>query len=350
MKKLFKRNFCMLLVIPMFTAVFLNGCNFQSAEPAEKTEFMLDTICTIKVYDGNKSEAINNAFDRIKQIGTKMSVNKEGSELDIIANASGKNFVKVSDDTFAVIKKGLQYAEQSKGAFDITIGPLVKLWGIGTDHAKVPTQSEIDAAKALVGYKDLVLDEKDKKVMLKRQGMSIDVGGIGKGFAADEAAKVLKQNGVKHAIINLGGNVLVIGDNPDGRRPWGIAIQNPSDPEGKEVGTLGVTNKTVVTSGIYERFIEKDGKRYHHILNPFTGYPMDNSLASVTVVTDVSFDADAMTKYIFYQGLEKGPEYVKKSLPGVEAIFITRNKEVYMTEGLKGNFQVTNKEFKLINK
>ncbi|WP_411680511.1 FAD:protein FMN transferase [Clostridium thailandense] len=349
MKKLFKRNFPILLVILMFISIFLNGCSLKNTEPAENTEFMLGTICTIQVYDGKKDEALAKAFERVKTIENEMSINKEGTEFDAVANAAGKNFVKVSDDTFAVIKKGLYYSQQSKGAFDITIGPLVKLWGIGTDKAKVPTQSEIDAAKALVGYKDLVLDEANKKVMLKRAGMSIDAGGIGKGFAADEAAKVLKQYGVKHAIINLGGNVLVIGSKPDGK-PWGVGIQNPFDTRGKEVGVLGATDKTIVTSGIYERYIEKNGKKYHHILNPFTGYPMDNSLASVTVFTDVSFDADAMTKYIFYLGVEKGPEYVKKSLPGVEAIFITKNKEVYVTEGLKDNFKITNNEFKLINK
>ncbi|MTK12557.1 MAG: FAD:protein FMN transferase [Clostridiaceae bacterium] len=349
MKYISRRKRSIFLVGLMAISLFLGGCSSQNAEPVEKTEFMLGTICTIKVYDGNKNEALDKAFQRVKQIENEMSINKEGTEFDAVANAAGKNFVKVSDDTFAVIKKGLYYSEQSKGAFDITIGPLVKLWGIGTDNAKVPTQAEIDAAKALVGYKDLVLDEANKKVMLKRPGMSIDAGGIGKGFAADEAAKVLKQNGVKHAIINLGGNVLVIGNNPDGR-PWGIGVQNPFDTRGKEIGVLSATDKTVVTSGIYERYIEKNGKKYHHILNPFTGYPMENSLASVTVFTDVSFDADAMTKYIFYQGLEKGPEYVKNSLPGVEAIFITKDKGVYVTEGLKNNFKLTNSEFKMINK
>lgn len=349
MKYFLKRKFSILLLVILFVSSFLGGCGLKDTEPAEKTEFMLGTICTIKVYDGNKNEALDKAFQRVKQIENEMSINKEGTEFDAVANAAGKNYVKVSDDTFAVIKKGLYYAQQSKGAFDITIGPLVKLWGIGTDNAKVPTQSEIDAAKALVGYKDLMIDEANKKVMLKRPGMSIDAGGIGKGFAADEAAKVLKQYGVKHAIINLGGNVLVIGSKLDGQ-PWGIGIQNPFDTRGKEIGVLNATDKTIVTSGIYERYIEKNGKKYHHILNPFTGYPMENSLASVTVFTDVSFDADAMTKNIFYLGIEKGPEYVKNSLPGVEAIFITKNKEVYVTEGLKDNFKLTNNEFKMINK
>lgn len=349
MKYIRSKKFSVLLSVIMCISLFLGGCSSKNIETTENTEYMLGTICTIKVYDGNKDVAITKAFQRIKQVENEMSINKEGTEFDAVANAAGKSFVKVSDDTFKVLKKGLYYSEQSKGAFDITIGPLVKLWGIGTDKARVPSEAEINNAKALVGYKDLVLDENNKSAMLKRAGMVIDAGGIGKGFAADEAAKVLKENGVTHGIVNLGGNVLAINDSPEGK-PWKIGVQDPFEARGGVVGTLEVTNKTVVTSGIYERYIEQNGKKYHHILNPFTGYPMENSLASVTVVTDVSFDADAMTKYIFYQGIEKGPEYVKKSLPGVEAIFITKNKEVYVTEGLKDSFKLTNSDFKLMNK
>ncbi len=333
--------------IMIFIALFY-GCGKKELQPVEKTEYVLGTICSIQVYDGDKEKAISSAFKRIKDIENKMSVNKSGTELDNVADNAGKSYVKVSDDTLYVLERGKYYSDQSKGAFDITIGPLVKLWGIGTDKARLPSIQEINEKKALVNYKDLAIDEKNKKVMLNKAGMSLDLGGIAKGYAADEATRILKENGVKHAIVNLGGNVLAINDNPEGR-PWTIGIQNPFDTRGDSLGTINVTNKTVVTSGIYERFFEKDGKKYHHILNPFTGYPMDNSLASVTLVTDVSIDADAMTKNIFYKGIEKGPEYVK-TLKGVEAIFVTKNKEVYITDGLKGNFELTNSGFKLANK
>jgi len=335
-----------IMTIFIILVSFFTGCN-KKVEPAEKTEFMLGTICTIKVYDGNKDEAITKAFSRIKNIEDKMSVNKEGTELDAVGDASGKNPVKVSDDTFYVLKKGKYYSEQAEGAFDITVGPLVKLWGIGTDKARVPSKEEINTKKALINYKDLVLDEKDKTAFLKKAGMSLDLGGIAKGYAADEAARILKENGVQHAIVNLGGNILAINNNPDGN-PWNVGVQNPFEPRGDSLGTLGVTNKTVVTSGIYERYLEQNGKKYHHILNPFTGYPMDNTLASVTIITDTSIDADAMTKNIFYKGIDKGLEYVK-TLKGVEAIFVTKDKEVYITDGLKDNFKILNTEFKLGN-
>lgn len=340
-----RKNLSIMAILVML-ASFFTGCNKQM-EPVEKTEYMLGTICTIKVYDGNKDEALTKAFNRIKNIEDKMSVNKEGTELDAVGDSAGKNPIKVSDDTFYVLTKGKHYSEQAVGAFDITIGPLVKLWGIGTDKARVPSKDEIDTKKSLINYKDLILDEKGKTAFLKMPGMSLDLGGIAKGYAADEATRILKENGVKHGIVNLGGNVLAINDNPDGH-PWKIGVQNPLEPRGEVMGTVEVTNKTVVTSGIYERYLEQNGKKYHHILNPFTGYPMDNSLASVTIITNTSIDADAMTKSIFYKGIEKGPEYVK-SLKGIEAIFVTKNKEVYITDGLKGNFKITNAEFKLIN-
>ncbi|APM40610.1 FAD:protein FMN transferase [Clostridium kluyveri] len=344
-----KNKYMVLTAIIMVCVIFLCSCvnNYSSLEPISKTEYMLGTICTITVYDDKKDTVIDKAFNRIKEIENKMSVNKSGTELDAVADAAGKNFVKVSEDTFYVLEKGKYYSEKSSGAFDITIGPLVKLWGIGTDHAKVPSQQEINEKKALVNYKDLILDEKNNKVMLARPGMSLDLGGIAKGYSADEAARILREGGVKHAIINLGGNVIVLNNNVNGK-PWKIGIQNPFEDTGEEMGTIEVTNKTIVTSGIYERYLEKNGKKYHHILNPFTGYPMDNNLASVTLVTDVSIDADAMTKNIFYLGVDKGMEYVK-TIKGLDAIFVTKNKEVYVTEGLKSNFHVDNSSFSLMN-
>ncbi|MFL0194532.1 FAD:protein FMN transferase [Clostridium sp. WILCCON 0269] len=330
-------------VIPLYSCIN----SYTSTEPISKTEYMLGTICTITVYDKKTNTVIDKAFNRIKEIENKMSVNKLGTELDAVADSAGKNFVKVSDDTFYVLQKGKYYSQKSSGSFDITIGPLVKLWGIGTDHAKLPSQQEIDEKKSLVNYKDLILDEQNKKVMLAKPGMSLDLGGIAKGYSADEAARILKENGVKHAIVNLGGNVVVINNNVNGR-PWKIGIQNPFETTGEVMGTVEVTNKTIVTSGIYERYFEKNGKKYHHILNPFTGYPMDNNLASVTLVTNVSIDADAMTKNIFYLGVDKGIKYVK-TIQGLDAIFITKNKEVYITEGLKDNFNISNSSFKLMN-
>lgn len=341
-----KTKILVLGLVLALSSALLPGCSGASSEPMEDTQFLLDTVCTIKIYDHKSEDVITKAFDRVRQIQDKMNASKEGTEVDDIAKAAGKSYVKVSDDTFYVIQKGLEYSAKSNGIFDISIGPLVKLWGIGTDAARVPSQEEIDAKKSLVNYKDVLLNTADKSVMLKQGGMSLDLGGIAKGYAADEVKRILKENGVEHAIINLGGNVIAMGSNVSGDA-WNIGIQNPFETRGDIVGSISVTDKTIVTSGIYERYLEVNGVRYHHILNPFTGYPMESGLASVTVVTSSSIDADAMTKNLFYSGVEKGLEYLKENNPDVQAIFITKDKKVYVTEGLKANIKITNQEYTL---
>ncbi|MPN53414.1 FAD:protein FMN transferase [bioreactor metagenome] len=177
--------------------------------------------------------------------------------------------------------------------------------------------------------------------------MKIDLGAIAKGYTADAVVEVLRENGVKSAIIDLGGNVFAIGNKPDGNA-WKIGIQDPFDQRGKIVGVIEVKDKSIVTSGIYERFIEKDGKKYHHILSPFNGYPYDNEIAGVTIISDKSIDGDALSTAVFSKGLKGGMESVEK-IKDIEAIFITKNKDVYITSGLKNNFTITKDEFKLIN-
>jgi thiamine biosynthesis lipoprotein len=175
--------------------------------------------------------------------------------------------------------------------------------------------------------------------------MIIDLGAIAKGYAADEVSKVLKENAVEHAIINLGGNVFAMGKNFDGDL-WKVGIQDPFSQRGDIIGMIEVENKSIVTSGIYEKYFEKDGKKYHHILNTSTGYPCDNSIAGVSIVSEKSIDGDAISTSVFSLGLEDGMKFIN-TIPGVECIFITKDKQVYITTGLKDNFKITNEEFTL---
>ncbi|TDT46046.1 FAD:protein FMN transferase [Fonticella tunisiensis] len=335
--------FTLLITVPFI----LSGCNRKTAsKPFERTEILMGTPVTITVYNEKDAQVFDKAFARVRDIENKMSINLDRSEVIDINNASGKSYVKVSPDTFEVIKKGKYYSELSGGRFDITIGPLVKLWGIGTEAARVPAPEEIKAVLPLINYRNIMLNENDKSIMLKERGMAIDLGGIAKGYTADEIKKILIDNGVKHAIINLGGNILVIGGKPDGS-PYKIGLQDPFyKTRGEQVGILTLSGKTVVTSGVYERYFEKDGKKYHHILDHITGYPVDNNLMSVSIITDVSADADALSTSVFSMGLEEGMKFVK-SLKGVDAIFITKDHKVYTTEGADKVFQLTNPEFKL---
>nr|WP_245523141.1 FAD:protein FMN transferase [Thermosediminibacter oceani] len=312
-----------------------------------KTNFMLDTMIKISAYGSGASEAIDAAFDRISEIEKKMNASAEDSEVTGINKAAGREYFKVSPDTFYVIKRGLYFSELSGGRFDITVGPLVKLWGIGTENARVPEEQEIKSALSLINYRDVLLDEENHGVMLKRPGMRIDLGAIAKGYAADEVIRILKEKGVRSAVADLGGNVYVLGKKPNGE-PWKIGVQDPfAETRGDIFATVEVWDKTLVTSGVYERFFEEEGKRYHHILDTSTGYPVENGLVSVTIISDSSIDADALSTAAFSLGLKDGMRLVE-NLPGIEAIFVTADREVYITSGVeKYNFQIINEDFVL---
>lgn len=338
----FKRITCLFLIVAM--VLNLTGCSKEVRnKPLTRTEFLLGTIVTVSIYQNTDANVFDKVFERIKDIDNKMSTNVENSDIYRVNINSGNDYIKVSKDTFDVIKKGIFYSNLSNGKFDITIGPLVELWGIGTESARVPSEEEINNTIKLIDYKKIQLIEKEKKIKLMKKGMKIDLGGIAKGYAADEVADILRNENVEHAIINLGGNIVALGSKPDGS-PWNIGVQNPFTKRGEYIGIVKVIDKTVVTSGVYERYFEENGKRYHHILNPYTGYPVENSLVSVSIITDKSIDADALSTITFSLGLSKGKRLIE-SLDGVEAIFITKDKRIFITEGLNNTFKLTNPDF-----
>ncbi len=322
------------------------GTAKAAAEPLSKTDYLLGTIVEVTLYDKPDEKIIDQVFARIAEIEREMTINNaDTSEIIALNNASGKNEVVLSPDTFYVVEKGKQYSENSKGIFDITVGPVVKSWNIGTEYAAIPDKDKLAEAVKLVDYTKLILNKEKHSAYLEVPGMKVDLGAIAKGYAADEAARILKENGVKHAIINLGGNVMTIGGNLKGS-PWRIAIQDPFNPRGEFIGVVTVEDKTVVTSGTYERYFEVNGKKYHHILDPFTGYPVENNLFSVSIITDKSIDGDGLSTTCLLYGPEEGMKLIEK-LDNVEAVFITADKKVYASSGLKDIFTITNPEFKL---
>lgn len=341
------KKFLLLFILIFTLSIISTACNITEKKPMSKNGFFLGTFCKITIYDKTSKDILDKAFNRINEIENKMTINKKNSEVININSKSGLDFVKVSPDTFDVIEKSLYYSQLSKGKFDISIGSIDKLWNIGTDKARVPSHKEIKSKIPLVNYKNIKLNKKDSSIMLKEKGMLIDLGGIAKGYVADEVKKVLAENGVKQALINLGGNVVTLGNKVDGTE-WKIGIQDPFNPRGKYLGIISVPNKTIVTSGIYERYFEKDGKQYHHILDTKTGYPVDNSLVSVSIISDKSIDADALSTTIFSLGLDDGLKLVE-SLDNVDAIFVTKDYEIYISSSIKNNFKITNSKFKLKN-
>jgi thiamine biosynthesis lipoprotein len=317
-------------------------------KPITKSDYILGTIIDITIYDKQDEAIIDKALDRIREIEAKMTINNaETSEIIALNEAAGKNEAQLSLDTFDVLERAKYYSELTNGLFDPTVGPIVKLWNIGTDYAAIPDPKVLEEKRNLINNDKLILDRSTLTAKLEDADMQVDLGAIAKGYAADEVAKILKENGVQHAIINLGGNVLTIGGNMLDK-PWKIGIQNPFNPRGDYLGIVSIKDKTVVTSGTYERYFEKDGKRYHHILDPRTGYPADNEVASVSIITDSSMDGDGNSTSVLLLGLEEGMKFVE-SQKNIDAIFITYDKKVYMTSGLKDIFMVTSSEFTLMN-
>ena len=345
------RNYRLIKIILTFSLIMslLIGCSpkEQPKTPLTKTNYLLGTLIEITLYDHQDEKTIDAAFDRIREIEAEMTINSENpSQITKLNDASGSHEVELSEDTFYVLEKGRYYSQLSGGEFDITIGPIVKLWNIGTEYAAVPEPQVLADSLKLVDYNKLTLNKDKHTAKLEVKDMKVDLGAIAKGYAADEVAAILKSRGVEHAIINLGGNILTVGGNVNGN-PWKIGIQDPYHPRNDYVGIVNVTDKTVVTSGIYERYFEQDGKRYHHILEPRTGYPADNGLAGVSIIADKSIDGDGLSTSVFVLGLEKGMKLIE-SLDNVEALFITTDKKIYMTKGFKAMFTQTNSEYKVM--
>jgi thiamine biosynthesis lipoprotein len=296
----------------------------------------------VALYDHATRETLDAAFLRLREIDRRMSVNAPGSELDEVNSRAGRNPVRVTPDVLAVMTRAIMLAGISGGLFDPTVGPLVKLWGINTDHARVPSPTEIAQARKLIDWHDVVLDEPAGTVYLRRAGMQIDLGGVAKGFAADQMVALLTARGVRSALIDLGGNIFAMGSKVDGS-PWRIGIQDPDAPRGTFFGIATVVNKTLVTSGVYERFFIQDGRRYHHIMDTRTGSPVDNGVQSVTVITDRSFDADGVTLSLFSLGPALGLKLADKL--GVAAIMVSAGRRVFATESARRVFTITDSRF-----
>ncbi len=336
------RSISALLII--LTVIFIS-CKDSSMKPYSVTHFALGTVCTITLYEELNDFEFDEAFEIIDGIEDRMSPVITGSELDKINSNAGIQPVQVSADTYFVIKEGIRYAGLKGSKFDISIGPLVNLWGIGTEYQNVPEPEHIDNVIPLIGSEYITLNNSNRTVFLEKKGMAIDLGGIAKGYAADAVRDFLLERGFTRGIINLGGNVLTFGSKAPGT-PWRIGIQDPIDSNGNYIGILEIGEYAVVTSGIYERYFEKDGKRYHHILDPDSGYPVENELLSITIVTNKGITADAYSTVVFSEGLEKGIELLE-SIEDMEGIFITKENMVYITSGLQDSFTLSSPDFKL---
>ena len=329
----------------IFTSVFFSltviSCSRQISPVSMN---VMGTLCTINAFEDGSERLYKEAFKILSDVEKTFSANDSSSELNRVNEKAGISPHVVSNELYSLVKKSLYYASLSDGDFDPTIGPLVKLWGIGSENKRVPLQSEIDSALSLVDWKKVILSEKengDKTIFLLQKGMALDLGGIAKGYAADEIVSLFKRKKVRAAVINLGGNVYVFGKKKDASS-WKVGVKNPFDSEGEPLLLLSLKEGTsVVTSGAYERFFIKDGKRYHHILNPHTGYPAVSDCSGATIVSSSSADADALSTIAFIQGTKKISallEEVNTTLSNADsasAILISNQGKVFSSSALK---------------
>jgi len=328
-----------LTVLLSFCFLFTTSC----AQPVTtRTNFALGTVCTITILEKGQTGVCDDIFSRIREIESLMSVNISSSDVSRINSAAGIEPVQVHEDTFKVIERAIYFAELSGGAFDPTVGPIVFLWGIG-GRPRVPNIEEINEALPLINWRNIEMDTRLKSVYLTQRGMAIDLGGIAKGYAADEAAKIIKSREISGAKIDLGGNIFLIGTRHD-KKPWKVGIQNPDGRRGSIIGFLRIPEKTVVTSGVYERNFEEDGVFYHHLLSVTDGYPVKNGLVSVTIIADTSMDADALSTAVFVSGYEKGIS-ILKNYGEAQAVFVFDDNTVTATGG--SDFFLTDKKYSM---
>jgi len=309
----------------------------EKRQVAQTAHSAMGTMMTHKAFGLYAEYSLEAVRKEIVRIEGLLSRFLPGSDISRINASAGEKSEKVNVDTYEVLSKAIEFSRRCPGCFDVTIEPLVSLWNSGKQSYTPPDDVSIQQALALVDYRDVIFDPWVMTARLRYPGQSIDLGGIGKGFAGDRILDVFKQFGVSSAYSNLGGNVVTLGAKPDGS-PWQIGIQHPRQ-EGKLIGSVSVIDQSVVTSGDYQRyFTDSQGKRRHHILNPTTGYPAESGLISVSIVTENSMAADALSTIVFVAGIEKGLEFLR-TIPHTDAILVDTGLQVYVTGGLRYRFQ-----------
>lgn len=324
-------NFKKITALVTATALLLCGCSGLSQKrDLTYTDTLFDTVISVQILDRTDADILKGCEELCKKYDKMFSRTNEESEIYKINHAKGES-VEVSADTITIIKKGIYYSNMSLGAFDISIGSVSSLWDFKSEKHTVPSSKKLAAATGHINYNNIIIS--GNTVKLADPKAQIDVGAIAKGYIADRLKEYLEENGIKHAIINLGGNVQTIGSKPDGSK-YNIGIQKPFDETGKPLTSVKVSDQSVVTTGIYQRYFEKNNKIYHHILDPKTGYPCKNNLHSVTIITDSSLTADALSTTCFLLGYKKGMNLIDQ-LDNVDAVFITDDGEIHYSK----NFQ-----------
>lgn len=300
-----------------------------------KDLFAMDTFFTLRAYGPAAEGALELCARRVEELENRLSVTVEGSDIWKI-NRGDFSDEEMAEDTFLLIKAARELGEETEGALDVTLYPVLREWGFTTGDYKVPDEEVLRELLQRVDYTRIQLDE-ERQAVLVPAGTELDLGAVAKGYTGDCLTEILKEQGVTSAMLDLGGNIQVLGAKPDGA-PWRIAVKDPFG-EGGMIGVLEVMDKTVVTSGSYERyFVGEDGKDYWHILDPSDGYPADSGLVSVTVVGESGIRCDGLSTALFVMGKDRAVEFWRQQ-PEFEMILVTEDGKVYFTQGLEDSFE-----------
>lgn len=301
-----------------------------------KQLFAMDTFMSFTAYGKNCEKAVDAAIAEVERLDALLSTGKETSEVSRI-NAAGGG--EMSEDTAVILREAMEVYERTEGLFDVTVYPLMELWGFPSQEYHVPTEEELREVLSLVDASKVEFDGEHIRLL---EGQRIDFGGIAKGYASAKIMDIFREYGIESGMVTLGGNVQVLNKKLDGLK-WQVAIRDP-EREGEILGVLGVENRAVITSGGYERYFEEDGKTYIHILDPRTGYPADGDLVSVTVVSEDGMLADALSTSLYLMGREGARAYWERYGEEFEMILVTKDAKILLTEGILGDFQTEEKD------
>ncbi len=312
----------------LLAALFLTGC-ITAKEPQQVSGYYFNTLVTLTAYGKNADAVLEEGLALCAQYENLLSFTKEGSDIWKINHANGQP-VQVHPDTAFLLNTALSYAEMTDGLIDPTVTPLSMLWNFsGNPPGPVPDSAQIQAVLPHVNYR--YVHVRDCTVFLEDPDARIDLGFLAKGYIADRLKELFLEHKINHGLINLGGNVVAVGSKP-GNRPFRTGIRKPFGTRGQTVAIVALSDKSLVTSGSYERCFIQDGILYHHILDPSTGYPAQTDLDSVTILSSSSMEGDALSTACFLLGQKKGQELIE-SLPDAEALFITKDQKIHKTGG-----------------
>ena len=341
----------------ILTAAFLvvmscSGCSLHPESSYDRSGIAMDTTVSLRATGKEAQEAVDESFARIARLDALASSQNPDSDVSKINAAAGSHYVQVDPAVYEMISFAKGFSERSSGEWDITVGIITNLWQIGTEHQHVPEAGELAEAMQRVNYKDILLRPEDHSVMLAKAGMSIDLGGVAKGYAVDEVRKIYEAHHIESGLINMGASSMYAVGKTSKGKAWNIGMKHPrSDKDGEYLGIVSIENQALSTSGDYERYFIQDGKRYHHIFDPVTGYPADSGVMSDSIVINGDVEhagmlSDILTTVVFVLGPQKGLAFID-GMDGVECEITGTDGTIYMTDGFRSRFSDMNADFRI---